>query len=60
MFHMDDHLDWQGRHLPLDHPYSYQGWMTRNFYDPVDPALSVPLEQRHFPNISRLDESQTK
>ena len=56
VFHMDDHLDWQGRHLPLDHPYSYQGWMTRNFYDPVHPALSVPLEQRHFPNISRLDE----
>ena len=56
VFHMDDHLDWQGRHLPLDHPYSYQGWMTRNFYDPVHPALSVPLEQRHFPYISRLDE----
>ena len=56
VFHMDDHLDWQGRHLPLDHPYSYQGWMTRNLYDPIHPALSVPLEQRHFPNISRLDE----
>jgi glucosamine-6-phosphate deaminase len=56
VFHMDDHLDWQGRHLPLDHPFSYQGWMTRNFYDSIDPALRVPNEQRHFPNVSRLDE----
>src|SRR5271157_3245313 len=30
VFHMDDHLDWQGRHLPLDHPYCYEGWMNRN------------------------------
>jgi glucosamine-6-phosphate deaminase len=55
VFHMDDHLDWQGRHLPLDHPYSYKGWMTRNFYDRIDSSINVPLEQRHFPDISRLD-----
>jgi glucosamine-6-phosphate deaminase len=55
VFHMDDHLDWQGRHLPLDHPYSYQGWMTRNFYDRIDQALNVPSEQRHFPLVSRPD-----
>jgi glucosamine-6-phosphate deaminase len=56
VFHMDDHLDWQGRHLPLDHPYSYEGWMNRNLYDKIDPALNVPLEQRHFPCASRPDE----
>ena len=55
VFHMDDHLDWQGRHLPLDHPYSYEGWMGRNFYDRIDSEINVPLEQRHFPNIARLD-----
>ena len=55
VFHMDDHLDWQGRHLPLDHPYSYKGWMTRNFYDQIDQAINVPLDQRHFPEVSRLD-----
>jgi len=60
VFHMDDHLDWQGRHLPMDHPYSYQGWMTRNFYDQIDPALNVPQEHRHFPNIARLDEMAEK
>lgn len=55
VFHMDDHLDWQGRHLSLDHPYSYEGWMGRNFYGPIDSRINVPLEQRHFPNISHLD-----
>jgi glucosamine-6-phosphate deaminase len=60
VFHMDDHLDWQGRHLPLNHPYSYQGWMTRNFYDQIDPVLKLSEEQRHFPNIARLDEMAEK
>ena len=55
IFHMDDHLDWQGRHLALDHPYSYKGWMTRNFYDRIDQAINVPMDQRHFPDVSRLD-----
>lgn len=55
IFHMDDHLDWQGRHLPFVHPYSYRGWMTRNFYDRIDSSINVPLDQRHFPDISKLD-----
>lgn len=55
VFHMDDHLDWQGRHLPQDHPYSYEGWMNRNLYDPIDSSINVPEEQRHFPNIAKLD-----
>ncbi len=56
VFHMDDHLDWQGRHLPLDHPFSLKGWMLKHFYAPIDPALSVPEEQRHFPSIYQLEE----
>jgi glucosamine-6-phosphate deaminase len=55
IFHMDDHLDWQGRHIPLDHPYSYEGWMNRNLYDCIDRDINVPPDQRHFPNVSRLD-----
>lgn len=55
VFHMDDNLDWQGRHLPLNHPFSYEGWMRRNFYDPIDPVLAVPEEQRHFPSVYDLD-----
>jgi glucosamine-6-phosphate deaminase len=55
VFHMDDCLDWEGRHVPLDHPFSYQGWMRRNFYDPIDPELTVPEGQRHFPSVYSLD-----
>jgi len=55
VFHMDDTLDWQGRHLPLDHKFSFQGWMRRNFYDPIDEELSIPEEQRHFPSVYDLD-----
>jgi glucosamine-6-phosphate deaminase len=55
VFHMDDCLDWQGRPLPLDHPFSYEGWMRRNFYGPVDPDLAVPEGQRHFPSVYAID-----
>lgn len=55
VFHMDENLDWQGRHLPLDHPFSYEGWMRSNFYDHVDDALTIPEEQRHFPSIYDID-----
>jgi glucosamine-6-phosphate deaminase len=60
VFHMDDCLDWQGRPLALDHPFSYEGWMRRNFYAPVDHELAVPEGQRHFPNIYKIDEISEK
>jgi glucosamine-6-phosphate deaminase len=34
--------------------------MTRNFYEAVDVALGVPLDQRHFPNVARIDEISEK
>lgn len=55
VFHMDDGLDWQARPLPLDHPFNYEGWMRRNFYDPIDSALTIPEAQRHFPSVYDLD-----
>lgn len=55
VFHMDDYLDWQGRHLPEGHPLSYESWMRNNFYAPISPALTVPEEQRHFPSIYDID-----
>jgi glucosamine-6-phosphate deaminase len=60
VFHMDDCLDWQSRPLPLEHIFSYEGWMRRNFYAPVDPELAVPEPNRHFPRIDRLDEMSEK
>lgn len=56
VFHMNNFLDWQGRPLSLDHPFNYQGWMQRNFYDPIDPDLAVPVEQRYFLDVNNIDE----
>jgi glucosamine-6-phosphate deaminase len=56
VFHMDDFLDWQGRPLALDHPFSYEGWMRANFYSPIDPELAIPDSQRHFPSIYNIEE----
>lgn len=55
VFHMDDCLDWQGRPLPLNHRFSYQGTMLRVFYAPINPELTIPDKQRHFPNVYDLD-----
>lgn len=48
VFHMDECLDWQGRELPLGHPYSFRGTMEREFYAPIDAELAVPPGQRHW------------
>jgi glucosamine-6-phosphate deaminase len=48
IFHMDECLDWEGRVLPLTHPFSFRGYMEKHFYDPVKPELAVPAENRHW------------
>lgn len=48
VFHMDECLDWEGRELPRNHPYSFRGEMERAFYAPVDPQLAVPEPQRKW------------
>ncbi|MGY4711399.1 hypothetical protein ACXDF8_17850 [Mycolicibacterium sp. CBM1] len=48
VFHMDECLDWQGRELPLDHPYSFRGTMEREFYGALEEHLRPPLEFRHW------------
>jgi glucosamine-6-phosphate deaminase len=55
VFHMDDCLDWQGRPLPLSHSFSYEGTMRRCFYGTIDPDLTVPEQQRHFPSVYAID-----
>jgi len=55
IFHMDDWLDWQGRPLPIDHPFSLRGWAQRLIYDHLDPALLPPAEQIVFPDPFDLD-----
>lgn len=56
VFHMDECLDWQGRELPRAHPYSFRGFMERQFYDPVEDGLSVPPQNRHWPGPDRIPE----
>jgi glucosamine-6-phosphate deaminase len=56
IFHMDECLDWQARELPRNHPYSFRGYMERNFYDPVDSALGVPEANRIWPAADNINE----
>ena len=56
VFHMDECLDWQGRELPRAHPYSFRGFMEREFYGPVDASLRVPEESRFWPNAANVEE----
>jgi glucosamine-6-phosphate deaminase len=57
VFHMDECLDWQGKELPRNHPYSFRGTMEREFYGPVDPALAVPPENRCWLNGGNIAEA---
>jgi glucosamine-6-phosphate deaminase len=56
VFHMDECLDWQGRELPREHPYSFRGFMEKNFYDPIDIALSVSEINRIWLNGNNIQE----
>jgi glucosamine-6-phosphate deaminase len=56
VFHMDECLDWQGRELPRDHPYSFRGFMEQHFYAPVEPDLAVLPENRNWLNANNVKE----
>lgn len=54
-FHMDEYLDWQGRPVPPDHPFSFRGYCRRHLYDLIDPELRPPDSQIVFPSVYDLD-----
>lgn len=56
VFHMDECLDWQARELPRNHPYSFRGFMERNFYSPINPELAVPEENRHWLTANNIEQ----
>ncbi len=60
VFHMDECLDWQGWELPRNHPYCFRGFMERYFYDPIDPELAVPDENRNWLNANNIEEVKKK
>ena len=55
VFHMDECLDWQGRELPLGHPYCFRSSMEKHFYDPVLPELAVPQSNRFWLTPSTVE-----
>lgn len=60
VFHMDECLDWQGRELPMLHPYNFRTSMERQFYDPIDSELSVPEENRIWITADNIREVKQK
>ncbi|MCY4587690.1 MAG: 6-phosphogluconolactonase [Bryobacterales bacterium] len=56
VFQMDEFLDWQGRLVPESHPLSFVGFMRRELFEQIDPALRMPQRQYCFPHPFRPDE----
>jgi glucosamine-6-phosphate deaminase len=55
VFHMDECLDWEGKLLAKNDPYNFRTFMEKYFYGDILPELAVPLEQRFFPDPSRIE-----
>jgi glucosamine-6-phosphate deaminase len=47
---MDEYLDADGAWIDPDHPLSFRGFMQREVYGKIDPALRMPEDQRIFPD----------
>lgn len=56
VFMMDEFLDWQGRPIPVTHPLSFEGFMRREVFGRLDPALRIPEGNVAVPHPQRLDE----
>jgi glucosamine-6-phosphate deaminase len=57
LFGMDEWLDWQGRPLPLEHPFNLEGYLRRHFLDHVEDRLRPSPENVVFPTPLDLDRS---
>lgn len=55
VFHMDDCLDWEGKPLADNDPYNFRSFMEKHFYGGIKDELAVPLDQRFFPEVSKID-----
>ncbi|MEG1857240.1 MAG: glucosamine-6-phosphate isomerase [Pseudoflavonifractor sp.] len=52
---MDEYLTEDGQWLPKDHRLSFRGFMDREVYSKIKPALLMTEEQRVFPDPQNLD-----
>jgi glucosamine-6-phosphate deaminase len=59
-FGMDNWLDWQGRPLPLEHPFSLEGFFRREFLALIDDGLRPLEENVIFPSPFELDRPATE
>jgi glucosamine-6-phosphate deaminase len=55
VFHMDECLDWEGKLLAKNDPYNFRTFMEKHFYGGILPELSVPEDQRFFPEPSKIE-----
>lgn len=56
IFHMDDWLDWQFRPIPAKNSFvSAKSIMRKEFYDLIREELSIPEENRHWPDVHDPD-----
>jgi len=56
LFMMDEFLDWQGRPLPLDHPFSFEGFMRQQVLQKLDVELGFVPDHVVFPSPFHPDE----
>lgn len=57
---MDEYLDEEGRPIGTDSPLSFRGFMDRECYSRLDPALIMPEANRIFPVPGRESEIQSR
>lgn len=56
-FGMDEWLNWEGRPLPLEHPFSLEGYFRREFIDRIEPDLRPSPQSIIFPSPFELNRS---
>ena len=52
IINMDEYLTDDGAYIDMESPLSFRGYMAREVYGKIDPALLMPPEQRIFPDPS--------
>jgi glucosamine-6-phosphate deaminase len=55
VFNMDEYLASPAQYIPRDHTLSFRGFMERGVYGKIDPSLTVPEQNRIFPEPGRED-----
>ena len=53
VLNMDEYLTSPTAYIAKDHALSFRGFMEREFYGKIDPSLTVPEDQRIFPEPGR-------